>query len=179
MIRNQHISFTQALWKKHLNPLDLVIDATCGHGLDAVFLSHLPVSLVLIDIQLEAINSSRKNLAHRQDIAFYHQSHTHFPSLPKPPRLIVYNLGYLPGGNKRLTTQRESTLMSLQAALDLLAEDGLISMMCYPGHEEGALEAIAIKKFVQHHPHKVISFFENPSSPFLILLAKLKKSLPI
>jgi hypothetical protein len=69
--------------------------------------------------------------------------------LPHPPRLIVFNLGYLPGGNKAVTTQTESTLDTLQKCLSILAPDGAISITCYPGHEEGLREMEAILQFVQ------------------------------
>lgn len=62
---------------------------------------------------------------------------------------IVFNLGYLPGGNKGLVTCRESTLAALQAALPLLAPKGLLSVMCYRGHEEGFRETEAVREWCE------------------------------
>ena len=56
------------------------------------------------------------------------------------PKLIVYNLGYLPGSDKLLTTKTSSTLLSVEKALSLIAPNGAISITCYPGHEEGKKE---------------------------------------
>ena len=49
--------------------------------------------------------------------------------------LIVFNLGYLPGGDKQVTTESDSTLSAVEAALDLLNKDGLICITMYSGHE--------------------------------------------
>ena len=45
--------------------------------------------------------------------------------------LIVFNLGYLPGGDKQRATQTETTLAALQAALDKLTIGGLLSVTMY------------------------------------------------
>jgi len=52
----------------------------------------------------------------------------------------MYNLGYLPGGDQRVTTKHDSTLESLKQALQLLTPGGIISIVLYPGHREGAEE---------------------------------------
>lgn len=174
MIRNQHISFSHRLWKKHLNPNDLAIDATCGNGKDALVLAKLPISLICLDIQQTAIEIARKNLSSYSNVSFFHRSHETFPSLPKAPRLIVYNLGYLPGGDKSITTSTSSTLKSLKNGLSILSPNGLISLMCYPGHPEGAREAKALIDFVSPLPHTLHTFSTSSVAPFLIVLRKLK-----
>lgn len=60
---------------------------------------------------------------------------------------ITFNLGYLPGGDKAVVTQTASTLAALEACLPLLAADGLLSILCYRGHAEGATEAIAVRQW--------------------------------
>src|SRR6185436_10014836 len=77
------------------------------------------------------------------NITFLHQCHTQLPQDEKV-KLIVYNLGYLPGGNKSLTTLTSTTLTSLNTAYALLAPGGALSITCYPGHPEGAREEAAI-----------------------------------
>ena len=46
-------------------------------------------------------------------------------------KLIAYNLGYLPGGDKGITTQTDSTLESIKNAMPLLKSCGLLSVLCY------------------------------------------------
>ena len=48
---------------------------------------------------------------------------------------IIYNLGYLPGANKHITTKVESTIKSINEGLDLLSKHGLMLIAIYSGHE--------------------------------------------
>ncbi|HNA62889.1 MAG TPA: class I SAM-dependent methyltransferase, partial [Rhabdochlamydiaceae bacterium] len=66
----------------------------------------------------------------------------------EPVKLVVYNLGYLPGGNKEITTMTQSTLLSLGVASELITQGGALSITCYPGHLEGAREEKAIAEWV-------------------------------
>ena len=79
---------------------------------------------------------------HHDKIKLIHSSHTTFPEEIKSGtvRLIVYNLGYLPGSDKALTTKVETTLESINHAQRLIMEGGVISVTCYPGHPEGKKE---------------------------------------
>jgi len=129
-------------WQEHLNKGDLAIDATCGNGHDTLFLSKL-CTVIGLDIQTQAIQNTEALLeSHGVTAVLERIDHQNIDSIPLPlaPRLIVYNLGYLPGGDKSVTTLTKTTLISLEKALHLLADDGAISIVCYPGHEEGKLE---------------------------------------
>ena len=63
------------------------------------------------------------------------------------PRLIVYNLGYLPGGDKSLTTVTDITVKSVQKSLQMIPRGGAVSVTCYPGHLEGEKEEKALLEF--------------------------------
>lgn len=52
-------------------------------------------------------------------------------------RLIAFNLGYLPGGDKGMITRSETTLLALEAAKRILMPGGLISLVVYVGHPGG------------------------------------------
>lgn len=58
-------------------------------------------------------------------------------SLRHEIRGFMFNLGYLPGGDKAFTTRAESTVKALQTALRWLAPGGFISILAYRGHEGG------------------------------------------
>lgn len=150
-----HLDLAHRFWKELLNPGDTVIDATCGNGQDSLVLArHLDATgkLYLIDIQSDAIKQSRDKLSGAlpalllERVEFIQGCHSQFPGsiLPSSVRLVVYNLGYLPGGDKALTTVTETTLKSMSAALDLLIPGGALSITCYPGHCEGKREEEAI-----------------------------------
>ncbi len=150
-----HLSIAKQKWEHYVQPGDLVIDATCGNGKDLLFLAKLlggKGSLVAYDIQKEALEQAELTLSslneqERSIISLKLASHEHFTE--ENAALIVYNLGYLPGGDKSLTTMTASTLTSLKNALTTLKPGGLLSVTCYPGHEEGAREALAVRAFFE------------------------------
>lgn len=142
-------------------PGNCVIDATCGNGRDLLTLAKMVLdgnvegSLIAIDSQQQALDKAKELLETQISsewlscISFYHQCHSSFPNHigKESVSLVVYNLGYLPGGNKNLTTVSETTIQSLKAALPLIMPGGAISVTCYPGHEAGKLEEEQVLEF--------------------------------
>lgn len=137
-----HLQLAHAYWKEILSPGDRVIDATCGNGYDTLFLAQFDIELIAYDIQKEAIEAAR---AKAPNATFRLQSHASF--VETEAALIVYNLGYLPGGNKTLTTHCETTLRSVKRALEIATK--AVSIACYPGHPEGAREEAALLDFTR------------------------------
>lgn len=173
------------LWEKIVLPNDIVIDATCGNGNDTVTLAQLvPEGKVwAFDIQKEAVDNTllklkQDNLTHRVEIRQI--SHAHFPVevFPESIRLIVYNLGYLPGsGKKEITTLMTSTLESIQNALPLLKPGGALSITIYPGHSEGARELTALMEFSQQLTPSLwmathLRWINRENSPSLLWISK-------
>ena len=187
---NAHIDLAHQYWEKILKPGDFAIDATCGNGHDTLKLAEILLkkepfgSVIAIDIQEEAIARTKDLLQSRlpdpsRHIHLYCQSHASFPPLSSkhPIRLIVYNLGYLPKGNKQLTTQTKSTLESIHQALNLIMPNGAISITCYPGHEEGAREEKALARELSLLPADIWNichhrFPNRAASPSLFLIQK-------
>ena len=154
-----HLIFAHNSWEKCVAPGDTVIDATVGNGHDIFFLTQLLKGqgrLIGYDIQPQALAQTQKRLASLPDpswrdiVELRLQSHAFFSETDV--KLIVYNLGYLPGADKTITTQTESTLSSIQSALSCLSTEGAISITCYPGHTEGAHELAAIVEFLKVLP---------------------------
>lgn len=52
-------------------------------------------------------------------------------------RLVAFNLGFLPGGDKAIITKPETTLLALEAAKETVMPGGLISLVVYVGHPGG------------------------------------------
>lgn len=101
--------------------------------------------------------------------------------ISEPIGLIVFNLGYLPGGDKERATQAETTLAALQAALDKLTVGGLLSVTMYWGHEAGKTEraavlrwAAALDRSTYHCVHT--DMCNQPNCPPEILFVTRKKS---
>jgi SAM-dependent methyltransferase len=151
------ITLAHHYWKWLLHPNDSVIDATCGNGKDALYLAELlPQGVVIgIDISARAIQKSKETTSHLSNVLLFHQSHESFPEVAyaKEIKLIVYNLGYLPGsGNKSETTETHVTLFSVKKSLSLVVEGGVVSITCYPGHPEGKKETIALLEYISALP---------------------------
>lgn len=157
-----HLDLAHSHWEKIVKPGDTVIDATCGNGQDTLILCQLALEkgqgfVYAVDIQEKAINHTRNFLIkhlceeNQKCISYQLGCHSIFPNeIPKESvTLIAYNLGYLPGCNKRLTTMTDSTLRSLKQALKLIRRGGAISITCYPGHHEGFNEQEAILNFIK------------------------------
>jgi tRNA1(Val) A37 N6-methylase TrmN6 len=62
--------------------------------------------------------------------------------------VILFNLGYLPGEGHDLTTEAGETLSALEVAAGLLKPGGALSVVCYPGHPAGAIEAAAVEMWI-------------------------------
>ena len=136
----------------------IVIDATLGNGYDTVFLAQhvAPNGLVYgFDIQSAAILSTHTRLLQaglREQCSLHMDSHADMASLIPLHHhgniaAIMFNLGYLPGANKQIITQTETTLAALNAALTLMAPSGLITILAYPGHQGGDTETAAIEQW--------------------------------
>ena len=81
---------------------------------------------------------------------------------------VIYNLGYLPNGDKNIKTTVDNTILSIKASLKLLNHKGFILIVVYP-HEEGKKEATAIKKL--DIPSYNINEYHNTNNidaPYLI-----------
>lgn len=169
-------------WASLLSPHDTVIDATCGNGHDTLKLAQLVPRgrVIALDIQPEAISHTQKLTQHHPHVHLFQQCHTIFPPLvyENSIKLIVYNLGYLPGSdNKNLTTFTLNTLFSVKNSLALVTPGGALSIMCYPGHPEGEKEEIALLSLISSLPknewdicqHKWVN---RRSPPSLLIIQK-------
>ena len=183
------IDLAHSYWKQCVTPGDIVIDATCGNGYDSSVLATLALTqssgeLHLFDIQQKALQHSQERLQSlHQDlmprIHFHHICHSRIASCAakETVTLIVYNLGYLPAGDKSITTQVETTLRSIESGLELLRSGGVMSITCYPGHPEGKTEEEALREAIKKLPQHLWSvschrWLNRQRGPSLILLQR-------
>jgi hypothetical protein len=95
----------------------------------------------------------------------------------------MFNLGWLPGGDKTITTMRETTMPAVEAAIDLLLPDGVLIIAIYPGHEEGALEGDMLREYFKTLSRFKICASEfhilnSPTSPYFFLIEKSPRTTP-
>lgn len=165
---------------------DWAVDATIGNGYDSLFLARCVGGkgrVIGFDIQQAALDSTRQRLrdAEVADVSFelHLQSHDQMARyVTKPLATVMFNLGYLPGADKSLITLSHSTLSALAAALSCLRSGGILSVMCYPGHEGGDVEAGLVKDWLDKNAGSFGSIRllkrNNASdrSPFLLIGVK-------
>lgn len=128
---------------------DVAIDATAGNGHDTVFLAELVGEtgrVLAFDIQETAIRETRRrlvesNLDSRAEL--HRTSHACMAdhAAEESVSAIMFNLGYLPGADHDITTSESETLAALAVSESLLKPGGILSVVCYPGHPAGAVEA--------------------------------------
>lgn len=151
MQRISLLDTAHAIVREHLKPGGTAIDATMGNGHDTVFLAQCVGEQGRIfgfDIQFQALANTRQRLqllGLENRAILFHASHAEMRQcLPANTaglvQAIMFNLGYLPGTDKTIITQTQSTLAGLNAACCLLAEYGVITVLAYPGHPGGGHE---------------------------------------
>jgi predicted methyltransferase len=128
---------------------DWVVDATVGNGHDTLFLANLVGAdgkVLGFDIQETAIQTTRAKTMDLPQVQLFLLGHEKAGSyIEQPLRAAMFNLGYLPGTDKQIVTQPQTTLAALdQLATSLLAR-GVITIILYTGHCGGAEEAAAVK----------------------------------
>ena len=65
----------------------------------------------------------------------------------EPLDAVMFNLGWLPGGDKSITTHWETTRQAVDAALHLLRPEGLLTLCAYPGHPAGDEERACLTAY--------------------------------
>lgn len=167
---------------------DICIDATMGNGNDTLLLSRLagPDGQVLaFDIQEQALQAARQKLLRENAPANYTlflESHTHMADHVKPDSVscIVFNFGYLPGGDHSLATRSETSIQALEQSLTLLKKGGLLSLCIYSGGDSGFEERDALLtwlKKLDSHNYLVIrsDYYNRPNNPPIpVLVIRLR-----
>lgn len=144
----------------HLQAGDLAIDATAGNGYDTCFLTEKVGAggrVIAIDIQKEALASTRarleaKGLAEQVDLVLADHAQ-HLSDLANAQTgsaaAVLFNLGYLPGGDKSIKTAADNTRLALDSAHCLLRSGGLLCVTAYQGHDGGPEEAAIVEEWIR------------------------------
>lgn len=138
-----------------IRPGDTVVDATMGNGHDTQMLAELvgPDGHVFaFDVQPDAVSHTEALLRQAgllDRCTLYCKGHQHMAELVTAPvRSVTFNLGWLPGGDKQITTLWETTKVAVEAALSLLMPGGVVTICAYPGHAAGDVERISLSDFL-------------------------------
>ena len=166
----------------HLGEGDVAVDFTMGNGHDTEFLSKTVGKnghVYAFDVQEQAVASTAANLEKagcEQNYTLILDSHHNVKKYVEGPiKAGMFNLGYLPGSDKSVTTMRVTTMPAIEAAIDLLDHGGVLLVAVYPGHAEGDAEGKMICEYLSGlSRYKVcatrINILNSPTSPFFIII---------
>jgi SAM-dependent methyltransferase len=182
------IHLAHQLIRNLVRPTDSVVDATLGNGHDALFLAGLVGEqgrVIGFDVQSSAIDSSTERMIENgiKQYDFHLTGHENMeqviPLENLPLTVVMFNLGYLPNADKAIITTEQTTIPALVSSLKILRAGGLISIMCYPGHEGGDTESEAVSAWAENLPREQCrvaryALHNAPNSPpFLLLVEKM------
>jgi predicted methyltransferase len=181
-----------------LRPGHLAVDLTAGNGHDTRFLSERvgQSGLVLgFDVQPQALDNTAARLdtfgiatirhQGRQPpevasgvvlIADGHEAVADY--LPRPAQAFIANLGFLPGGDRSIKTDPDTTVKAVTSALSNLAPLGRLALVIYVGHPGGREEGAALESLLSKLPPDgwdVARFqpLNRRLSPYLLVVEKL------
>ena len=169
-----------------LKTAEIIVDATCGNGWDCLFLAQNSLAIAKIhafDIQKESILKTQQLLAKNQlsdKVVYYQDNFVNIKKyLAKKIDITIFNLGYLPGGDKQITTSVEDLLKILPEIMEILAEQGVIVLVSYLGHEQGKKEFAWLEKYLPELSNKVYNvgkyqlFNHQKPSPIVYIIEKV------
>jgi 16S rRNA C1402 N4-methylase RsmH len=162
------------------------VDATVGNGYDTLFLADRVGKngrVLGFDVQKMALNNASElirfagNLDRVRLVLGCHSGLAR--ALMGYPRVdaAMFNLGYLPRGDRRIVTRPSTTIPAIAALVERLAPNGRISIIAYRGHPEGPEEYQAVRDFLEQRTELDVRELtgdpENLTGPRLFLV-KLK-----
>lgn len=147
---------------------DTALDLTTGAGRDTLFLARQVGSrgkVFSFDIQVEALawtsgllqkeninffrhDGNSDGLSEAEGVSLIHASHDRIENfIHGKIKAVIANLGYLPGGDRNLTTTHKTTLAALRQAIAMIAVGGRIAVVVYVGHPGGEEEEREVSRF--------------------------------
>ncbi|RFU60193.1 class I SAM-dependent methyltransferase [Bacillus sp. V59.32b] len=183
------LPFARMLLEKAVQPGNIAVDATAGNGIDTLFLARLTGNgghVYAFDIQDEAIATTSHRLQSegmRGRCTLFQTGHENMKAMIPESKFekitaAVFNLGYLPGGDKTIATRADTTISAIEQLLEIMAPEGIIVLVIYHGHPQGADERDSLLHYVSNLPqeqaHVLQYSFINQVNhpPFIIAIEK-------
>lgn len=181
------LEFSHRLLKTAAQEGDTVIDATVGNGHDTIILAHLvgdQGKVFGFDIQEQAIVTTQKKLeeegvAHRVNLLQQgHETISQVFSEETTLSAAIFNLGYLPKGDKSIITLPATTIQAFEGVLDRLKSGGIMVIVIYYGHPGGIEEKDAVENYLSHldqsdfHVLKYEFINQRNNPPYILAVEK-------
>lgn len=179
MFQPQNI--TEYFINTHINPGDTVVDATMGNGNDTLKLCKKVTNsgkVYAFDIQQSAVENTTALINQNgfDNVTFVLNSHSDMDKYVKENvKAVIFNLGYLPGGDHNIHTKAQTTIEAIQKSLNLLHDKGFISITIYYGKNSGTDEKESVMEYLKTIDHKkftvtVHDFYNRPNNPPLTVI---------
>lgn len=165
---------------------DIVIDATAGNGNDTIFLAKLVGEkgrVFSFDVQQIAIDRTREKLSIlglSDRVELINDGHENLDKYVNGNvKAVMFNLGYLPGGDHNLGTKAETTICAIEKSMSLLVTGGIISIVIYHGGDSGFEEKNKVMEYLGNVDPKKYTvmkteFINQPNCPpILVCIEKL------
>ncbi|MCX6141494.1 MAG: class I SAM-dependent methyltransferase [Candidatus Kapabacteria bacterium] len=169
MIFENAVTFVHRILRDVIPQRSVVIDATMGNGWDTALMAGLVGEGGIVygfDIQQVALEVTSTRISETSaDVRLLLCSHEEMALHIEPEHhgkvcAVTFNLGYLPGGDKDVTTHAETTRRAIEAARTLLAPGGVITIVCYR-HAEGQKELETIRSLLATWPQDATACTET------------------
>ena len=178
MKRYTIVEFTHDYLKNWIKEGSLWIDATAGNGHDTAFLCERvgqAGKVIAFDIQEQAMENTRKRLESlelMERCQLVLNSHEHMMDYAGKETVdgIVFNLGYLPGGDHKKATKATSSVSAIKTGLECLKPGGIMCICVYSGQDTGFEEKNAVLQYMKEINSKeylviVSEFYNRPNCP--------------
>lgn len=159
----------------------IAVDATLGKGNDTEKLLKTVGEngkVYAFDIQDDAIDFCQEKFKDVNNLEIFKTSHEYIDILESYD-LVIYNLGYLPGSDKKIRTNAMSTVISLSKATKDINPCGILIIVSYMGHEGSEEERTGVERFLKSLDQKLFKvekreFFNEINNPPIVYLVEKK-----
>ncbi len=182
------VPLTHLMAFNFIKPGDYAVDATCGNGKDTLVLARLVGNNGHVwgfDVQIEALERTGERLKAEgleQRVTLHNCGHELLATyIGKPVAMVIFNLGWLPGGDRSIITSSSTTIPALKAGLQLLKSNGLLIITCYPGHSGGDQETDNVLSWAeqlppqQYHVWRMGQINVSSNAPFCLIIQSCGK----
>ena len=163
----------------------IAIDATVGNGYDTLFLAHAVGSsgqVIGFDVQKAALKNASELLRFTgmidrvRLILGCHSGIEDYLRNGRPIQVAMFNLGYLPRGDRSIVTRAATTLAAIDGLLRHLSSGGRVTILSYRGHSGGPEEYEEVKRYLDSATNVLVREIAGQSdseiAPRLFLVEK-------
>lgn len=176
------VAWSHSVLEAHLKKDHLAVDLTAGNGKDTLFLAERASRVLAMDIQQAAIDKTeallkKEAIKNAELILDSHENVSNYVDLSEVDAFVM-NLGYLPGGDKEITTTWPATNRTLNEILSNMKSGAFMSLAIYPGHDEGKVESEGIEAMIgalDQKAYKVVKITfpnQNHCPPYWVGIAR-------